>query len=153
MPLAISVTWAHCWLMFSQMQHLQILFHQAAFQTFCPKPVTLCVFIMAQEQNTELCLVEPHKIGLGPSIHPLQISLHSLPALQEINTSRQYDLVCELTGAVLTVRIIDKVIKQNWPYTQPQGTALVQRLNSIYHNFLDVDIQTVIQKRAHPSNL
>ncbi|KAK4827433.1 hypothetical protein QYF61_017990, partial [Mycteria americana] len=53
-------------------QHPQVLFHQAAFQPFFPKPVALHGIVVAQVQDLALGLVEPHTIDLGPSIQPVQ---------------------------------------------------------------------------------
>lgn len=114
-----------------------MLSHQAAFQTLCLKPVTLHGFIVTQGQDPELHRVEPHKIGLGPSSPTLQTSLQSLPALQQIKSHAAWWAVhiCELTEGVLTLHIIDKVIKKNWSHTESEGTELVHRQNSIYHTF------------------
>ncbi|KAK4816221.1 hypothetical protein QYF61_013459 [Mycteria americana] len=49
-----------------------ILFHQAAFQPLLPKPVALHGVVVTQVQDPALGLVEPHTIGLGPSIQPVQ---------------------------------------------------------------------------------
>ncbi|KAK4828025.1 hypothetical protein QYF61_022802 [Mycteria americana] len=56
-------------------QHPQVLFHQAAFQPLFPKPVALHGVVVTQVQDLALGLVEPHTIGLSPSIQPVQDSL------------------------------------------------------------------------------
>ncbi|KAK4818862.1 hypothetical protein QYF61_020081 [Mycteria americana] len=56
-------------------QHSQVIFRQAAFQPLFPRPVTLHELVVMQVQDTALSLVEPHTIGLSPSIQPVQIPL------------------------------------------------------------------------------
>ncbi|KAJ7410366.1 integral membrane protein dgcr2 idd [Pitangus sulphuratus] len=62
----------------------------------------------------ELGLVEPHTIGLRPSIQPVQIPLQTLPALQQTNTPTRLGVIWKLTEGTLDplVLIIDKDIKQ-----------------------------------------
>ncbi|KAK4814173.1 hypothetical protein QYF61_010005 [Mycteria americana] len=98
-------------------QHLQVLFHRAAFQPLFPKPVALHGVIVTQVQDPALSFVEPHTIGLSPSIQPVQVPLQSLPTLKQINTPTQLGVACKLTEGALDplVQIIDKDIKQNWP--------------------------------------
>lgn len=68
-------------------------------------------------QDLALGLVEPHMTGLGPVIQPVQIPLQSLPILQQINTSTQFGVICELTEVALDtlIQIIDKDTNQDWP--------------------------------------
>ncbi|KAK4811468.1 hypothetical protein QYF61_010347 [Mycteria americana] len=98
-------------------QHPQVLFHQAAFQPLFPKPVALHGVAVAQVQDPALSLVEPHTIGLGPSIQPVQVPLQSLPTLEQINTPAQLGVICKLTEGALNplIQVIDKDIKQDWP--------------------------------------
>ncbi|KAK4832342.1 hypothetical protein QYF61_021871 [Mycteria americana] len=98
-------------------QHSQALLCQAAFQPLFPKPVALHGVAVAQVQDLALGLVEPHTIGLGPSIQPVQVPLQSLPTLKQINTPAQLGVICKLTADALDpfVQIIDKDIKQDWP--------------------------------------
>ncbi|KAK4823850.1 hypothetical protein QYF61_007498 [Mycteria americana] len=86
-------------------------------QPLCPKPAALHGVVVTQVQDLALNLVEPHTIGLGPSIQPVQIPLQSLPPLKQINTPAQLGVICKLTEGALDplVQIIDKDIKQNWP--------------------------------------
>ncbi|KAK4807213.1 hypothetical protein QYF61_024333 [Mycteria americana] len=56
-------------------QHPQVLFCQAAFQPLFPKPVALHGVVVAQVQGLALSLVEPHTVGLHPSIQPVQVPL------------------------------------------------------------------------------
>ncbi|KAK4809986.1 hypothetical protein QYF61_004438 [Mycteria americana] len=70
-------------------QHPQVLFCWAAFQPLFPKPVALHGVVVTQVQDLALGLVEPHTIGLGLSIQPVQIPLQSLPTLKQINTPAQ----------------------------------------------------------------
>ncbi|KAK4821623.1 hypothetical protein QYF61_026057 [Mycteria americana] len=99
-------------------QRSQVLFCLAAFQPLFPKPVALHGVAVAQVQDLALGLVEPHTIGLGPSIQPVQVPLQSLPTLQQINTPTQLGVICKLTEGALDpfVQIIDKDIKQDWPH-------------------------------------
>ncbi|KAK4815525.1 hypothetical protein QYF61_003217 [Mycteria americana] len=78
-------------------QHPQLLFCLAAFQPLFPKPVALHGVAVAQVQDLALSLVEPHTIGLGPSIQPVQ----SLPTLKQINTPTQTGVICKLAEGVL----------------------------------------------------
>ncbi|KAK4824117.1 hypothetical protein QYF61_010740 [Mycteria americana] len=97
-------------------QHPQVLLCWAAFQPLFPKPVALHGVVVTQVQDLALHLVEPHTVGLGPSIQPVQIPLQSLPTLKQINTPAQLGVICKLTEGALhpLVQIIDKDIKQNW---------------------------------------
>ncbi|KAK4821092.1 hypothetical protein QYF61_013420 [Mycteria americana] len=98
-------------------QHSQVLFWHTAFQPLFPKPVALHGVVVTQVQDPALGLVEPHTIGLGPSIQPVQVPLQSLPPFKQINTPAQLAVVCKLTEGALDpfIQIIDKDIKQNWP--------------------------------------
>ncbi|KAK4818449.1 hypothetical protein QYF61_013136 [Mycteria americana] len=131
-------------------QHPQVLFCQAAFQPLFPKPVALHGVVVTQEQGPALGLVEPHTIGLSPSIQPAQVPLQSLPTLQQINTPTQLGIVCKLTEGVLNplVQIIGKDIKQNWPQHRALGNTTCDRpptaVNSIHHNALGLAIQPVL---------
>jgi len=49
-------------------QHPKIFFHRAAFQPLLPKPVALHGVVVIEVQDPALGLVEPHTIGLGPSL-------------------------------------------------------------------------------------
>ncbi|KAK4823336.1 hypothetical protein QYF61_001613 [Mycteria americana] len=95
-------------------QHPQVPFLWATFQPLCPKPVALHGVVVTQVQDLALGLVEPHTIGLGPSIQPVQVPLQSLPPLKQINTPAQLGVICKLTESALDpfVQIIDKDIKQ-----------------------------------------
>ncbi|KAK4818181.1 hypothetical protein QYF61_007819 [Mycteria americana] len=91
-------------------KHPQVLLCWAAFQPLFPKPVALHGVAVAQVQDLALGLVEPHTIGLSPSIQPVQVPLQSLPTLSQINTPAQLGVVCKLTESTLDpfVQIIDK---------------------------------------------
>ncbi|KAK4810445.1 hypothetical protein QYF61_004225 [Mycteria americana] len=56
-------------------QHPQVLFHWAAFQPLFPKPVALHGVVVTQVRDATLSFVEPHTVGLGPSIQPVQVPL------------------------------------------------------------------------------
>ncbi|KAK4824542.1 LOW QUALITY PROTEIN: hypothetical protein QYF61_016146, partial [Mycteria americana] len=98
-------------------QHPQVLFLWAAFQPLFPKPVVLHGVVVAQVQDLALDRVEPHTIGLGPSIQPVQVPLQSLPTLKHIDTPAQFGVLCKLTEGTLNplIQIIDKEIKKDWP--------------------------------------
>jgi len=55
-------------------------------------------------QDPALDLIEPHTVGLGPLIQPVQIPLQSLPTLQQINTLTQLGVICELIEAMSSTR-------------------------------------------------
>ncbi|KAK4824387.1 LOW QUALITY PROTEIN: hypothetical protein QYF61_014047 [Mycteria americana] len=99
-------------------QHPPVLLCQAAFQPLFPKPVVLHGVAVTQGQDLALGLVEPHTIGLGPSIQPVQ----SLPTLKQINTPAQLGVIRKLTDPL--VQIIDKDIRTG-PNTEPWGTPPV----------------------------
>jgi len=82
-------------------QHIQVLFCLGACQPLFPKPVTLCGVVVTQVQDLALGLVEPHTIGLGPSIQPVQIPLQSLPTLKQIDTAARLGVILELTEGAL----------------------------------------------------
>ncbi|KAK4813546.1 LOW QUALITY PROTEIN: hypothetical protein QYF61_009589 [Mycteria americana] len=98
-------------------QHAQVLFFQAAFQPLFPKPVALHGVVVIQVQDLALGLVEPHTIGLGPSMQPVQVPLQSLPTLKQIDVPAKLGVICKLTEGILSplIQIIDKDIKQDWP--------------------------------------
>ncbi|GAB0208711.1 hypothetical protein GRJ2_003336800 [Grus japonensis] len=98
-------------------QHPQVLFLRAAFQPLCPKSVVLHGVVVAQVQDSALSIVEPHTVGLGSLIQPVQIPLQRLPTLKQINTIAQLGVVCKLTEGALNplAQIIDKVVEENWP--------------------------------------
>ncbi|KAK4831669.1 hypothetical protein QYF61_018636 [Mycteria americana] len=130
-------------------QHPQVLFCQAAFQPLFPGTVALQGVVVTQVQDLALGLVEPHTIGLGPLIHPVQVPLQSLPTLKQINTPAQLGVICKLTEGALDplVQIIDKDVKQNWPQHRALGDTTCDRpptgVNSIHHHSLGPAIQTV----------
>ncbi|KAJ7404462.1 angiopoietin-1-like protein [Pitangus sulphuratus] len=68
------------------------------------------------QKEPALGLVELHTVDLGPSIQTVQISLQSLPTLQQINSPTQLCAVCELTEGALVplIQIIGKDIKHDW---------------------------------------
>ncbi|KAK4831056.1 hypothetical protein QYF61_014988 [Mycteria americana] len=127
-------------------QHAQVIFRQAAFQPLFPKPVALHGVAVAQVQDLALGLVEPHTIGLSPSIQPAQ----SLPTLKQINTPTQLGVICKLTEGALDpfIQIIGKDIKQDWPQHRALGDTTCDRpptgVNSIHHHSLGPAIQPVL---------
>ena len=87
------------------------------FPAALPRPVALRGVVVTQVRDPALLLVEPHTVGLGPSVQPVQIPLRSLPALWQINAATQLGVTCKLGEGALDplIRIVDKDIKQNWP--------------------------------------
>ncbi|KAK4811014.1 hypothetical protein QYF61_015718 [Mycteria americana] len=148
MPLAFLATWAHCWLIFSQL--LTNTPSWAAFQPLFPKPVALHGVAVAQVQDLAPSLVKPHTIGSSPLIQPVQVPLQSLPTLKQINTPAQRGVICKLTEGALDpfVQIIDKDIKQDWPQHRALGNTtcdwLPTGVNSIHHHSLGPAIQPVL---------
>ncbi|KAK4814106.1 LOW QUALITY PROTEIN: hypothetical protein QYF61_008201, partial [Mycteria americana] len=110
-------------------QHPQVLLCWAAFQLLFPKP--RCMVAVAQVQDLALILVEPHTIGLGPWIQPVQVPLQSLPTLEQIDTAAQFGIICKLTESALDplIQIPDKDIKQNWPQHRALGNTACDRLH------------------------
>ena len=74
--------------------------------------------VVTQVQDPALGLVEPHTVGLGPSMQPVQIPLQSLPTLQQISTPTQLGAACKLTEGAFDplIQIIGKDIKKDWPH-------------------------------------
>ncbi|KAK4832950.1 hypothetical protein QYF61_026606 [Mycteria americana] len=136
-------------------QHPQVLIHQAAFQPLFPRTVALHGVAVAQVQDLALGLVEPHTIGLGPLIQPVQVPLQSLPTLKQINTPAQLGVICKLTEGALDplVQVIDKDIKQDWPQQRVLGNTTCDRpptgFNSIHHHSLGLAIQPVLYPVKH----
>lgn len=58
--------------------------------------------IVAEVQSPSLVLVEPHAVGLSPSIQPVHVPLQSSPTLQQTNTLTQLGVVCKFTKASLS---------------------------------------------------
>ncbi|KAK4826742.1 hypothetical protein QYF61_010995 [Mycteria americana] len=131
-------------------QHPQVLFCQAAFQPLFPKPVALHEVAVAQVQDLALSLVEPHTIGLSPSIQSVQ----NLSTLKQNNTPAQLGVVCKLTEGALNplVQIIVKDIEQNWPqYSALENTTCdwtPTGFNSIHHHH---SLGTAIQPVLYPA--
>jgi len=70
---------------------------------------------VTEVQEPSFGLVEPHTVGLGPSIQSVQIALQSLPTLKQIDTPTQRGVICKLTEGALNplIQIIDKDVKQD----------------------------------------
>ncbi|PKU40305.1 hypothetical protein llap_9394 [Limosa lapponica baueri] len=118
MLLAFLATWGHCWLMFSQQSTNTLRsFSTWQLQPLFPKPVALHGVGVTQVQDPTLGLVNPHTIGLSPSIQPVQIPVGSLLTLKQVDTPTQLGVICKLTEGALNplIHIIDKDIKQNHP--------------------------------------
>ncbi|CAM9900798.1 unnamed protein product, partial [Bubo scandiacus] len=57
--------------------------------------------VVAQVQHPAFGLIETPTVGLSPSLQPVQISLQSLPTLEQINTPTQLGVICKLTEGAL----------------------------------------------------
>ncbi|RMC17223.1 hypothetical protein DUI87_05801 [Hirundo rustica rustica] len=122
MPLALLATRAHCWLMLSCChQHPQVPFLLGTVQPHRPQPITLRGLIVAKMQDSEPGRIKLHPIGLHPSIQPLQISLQSHPAFQQVNRCSQLSVMYKFTSERLNtlIHVINKIIEQNSPSTDP----------------------------------
>ncbi|KAK4809169.1 hypothetical protein QYF61_006427 [Mycteria americana] len=108
-------------------QHPQVLLHQAAFQPLFPKPAALHGVVVTQVQDPALSRVEPHTIGLGPSIQPVQVPLQSLPILKR--STLPPSLVSSANGlrvhSIPSSRSLIKTLNRTGPNTEPWGTPLV----------------------------
>ncbi|KAK4832409.1 hypothetical protein QYF61_022544, partial [Mycteria americana] len=102
-------------------QHSQVLFRWAAFQPLFPKPPVLHRVVVTQVQDPALDLVEPHTVGLGPWIQPVQVPLQSLPTLKQINAPAQFGVVCKFTEGALNPLLLNRT----GPNTEPWGTPIV----------------------------
>jgi len=112
MLLAFLATWAHCWLMFSRLSTNT----PRSFSTGqLSKPVVLHGVVVTEAQDPEFGLVEPHTVGLGPSIQSVQTPLQSLPTLKQIDAPAQLGVICKLTEGALNplIQIIDKDVKRD----------------------------------------
>jgi len=67
---------------------------------------------VTEVQDPALGLVEPHRVGLSPSIQSVQIPLQSLPTLEQIDTPTQLGVICKLTEGALNplIQMIDKIL-------------------------------------------
>ncbi|KAK4823486.1 hypothetical protein QYF61_002550 [Mycteria americana] len=137
-------------------QHSKVLLCLAAFQPLFLKPVALHGVAVTQVQDLALSLVEPHTVGLGPWIQPVQIPVQSLPTLKQINTPTQLGVICKITEGALNplVQIIDKDTKQNWPQHRALGNTACDQLptgvNSIHHHSSGLAIQPVLYPAKSP---
>lgn len=61
-----------------------------------PTFVMLHAVLVAQMQDSTLCLIEPHTIDRSPLIQPVQIPLQSLPVLQQINSYNAAACIVEM---------------------------------------------------------
>jgi len=77
--------WAHCWLLFRQLS-TNI---PRPFLATLPQACSTAWGLAIKVQVLALDLVEAHSIGLRPSTPPIQLPLHGLCTLRQINTSSQ----------------------------------------------------------------
>ncbi|KAK4823665.1 LOW QUALITY PROTEIN: hypothetical protein QYF61_005017 [Mycteria americana] len=103
-------------------QHHQVLFYRPLF----PKPVALHGVVVTQVQDLALSLLESHKIGLGPSIQPIQIPLAFLPSSR---STLPHNLVSSANllrvHSIASSRSLIKILNRTGPSTEPWGTPLV----------------------------
>jgi len=107
--------------------HPKILLHWTAFQPLFPKPITLRGVVVTEVEGPTLGLVEPHTVGLSPSIQSVQMPLQSLPTLKQINTPTQLVPSANLLreDSILSSRSLIKILNKTGPKTEPWGTPLV----------------------------
>ena len=102
-----------------------ILPGRRAYCSFCGNPLTFGCWeldvklhgvVVTKVQDPALGLVEPHTVGLGPSICSVQIPLQTLPTLEHMDTPTQLGVICKLTEGALNplVQITDEDVKQHW---------------------------------------
>ncbi|KAK4828429.1 LOW QUALITY PROTEIN: hypothetical protein QYF61_026525 [Mycteria americana] len=107
-------------------QYQQVLFSRAAFQPLFPKPVALHGVVVTQVQDLTLGLVEPHTIGLSPSVQPVQIPLAFLPSSR---STLPHNLVSSANllraRSIPSSRSLIKILNKTGPKTEPWGTPLV----------------------------
>jgi len=48
-------------------------------------------------QDPTFGLVEPHTVGLSPSMQPVQTPLQSLSTLKQMDTPAQFGVICKFT--------------------------------------------------------
>jgi len=72
---------------------------------------------VAKVQDPAFGLVEPHPIGFGQAIQPVQVPLQGLATPRQIDTSSQLGVVCKLTEGALSalIQVISKDIKEDRP--------------------------------------
>lgn len=95
---------------------------QLSSQPLFPQPVALHE-VVPQVQDPALSLVEPHAVGFGPSVQPIQISLQSPPTLEQINTASLLTV-----HSIPLSRSLIKILKRTYPITERWGTLLVTGL-------------------------
>lgn len=98
-------------------------FSPGSFQLLSPQPGALPGVEVTPVRYLALGLAEPHAVGLSPWLQPAQTSPRSLPTLQQIYTSTQLGVACELTEGALDplMQVTDKDVKQNWPQYRALG--------------------------------
>jgi len=73
MPLVL-VTWAHCWLIFSQASTRA----PRSISSSSPRPAALPGVVVDKVKDPALGLVALYSIGLSPAIQPVQIPLQGM---------------------------------------------------------------------------
>ncbi|KAJ7415705.1 integral membrane protein dgcr2 idd [Willisornis vidua] len=86
-----------------------------ALKPLIPRSVVLHGLAVIQMQDSALCLIEPHAVVLSPLIKAVQVSLQSLPTLEQINIPIQFTVICKYIEGTLNphVQIINKDLKQD----------------------------------------
>ncbi|KAJ7395241.1 hypothetical protein BTVI_157115 [Pitangus sulphuratus] len=112
-------------------QYSQVLFHWAALQPLCPQPVALQRVVEAKAHNPALGLVEPHAIGLSPSIQPVQVPVQRLSILQQIQTLTKLGIVHKFADGRLNplIQIANKDTKQDYPQDSSLGDTTSDQMS------------------------
>ncbi|CAM9644520.1 unnamed protein product, partial [Bubo scandiacus] len=72
-------------------------------QPLLPKPVALLGVVVVKVQHPAFGLIEAPTVDLSPLLQPVQVSLQSLPTLEQINTPTQLGVICKLTEGLALV--------------------------------------------------
>ncbi|PKU43223.1 hypothetical protein llap_6461 [Limosa lapponica baueri] len=97
-------------------RYSQILLLRAALNVFIPQPVLIPGLSLTQVQDPPLCLIDLHKVHMGPLLKSVQVPLDGIPSLRHVNCTTQLGVVCKLAeGAPSpTVDVTDEDTKQCW---------------------------------------
>ncbi|PKU47282.1 wd repeat-containing protein hypothetical protein [Limosa lapponica baueri] len=118
--------------------------------TVFPKLVSLHGIVVTQVQDLAFGLVEPHTVGLSPSIQPVQIPRRTFLPITRSTLLPNLVLFANLLRVYLIPlsRSLMKVLNRTGPNTEPWGTPLVTScqldltlFNSIHHNPLSLVIE------------
>ncbi|KAK4816403.1 LOW QUALITY PROTEIN: hypothetical protein QYF61_016720 [Mycteria americana] len=127
------------------------------FKSLFPKPVALHGVVVTQVWDPAPSLVEPHIIGLVPSIQPVQIPLVFLPSSRSTllpNLVSSANLL--RVHSICLARSLIKILNRTGPNTEPWGTSLVTGRQLDLTPFTTTlwaqpSSQHFTQQRVHPS--